>query len=104
MSYDLQVGWLEVTQDKYGQPANTLGYKVWDMTDDQNPVEKADVPDLTATLVDFVADPDNAPPVAVCAYNAEGDGTRSDAVIADPPGPAVPAAVQGVTATILPKE
>ena len=103
MNDDLLVAWLVTLLDIGGQPANVLGYKIWDMTDPLVPVEVADVTGTEYLLVDFVADPNNPPPVAVSAYNAQGDGARSATVIASAPNPSVPEAVQGVSATIVPK-
>lgn len=103
MNDNLLVSWNPVPLDIGGQPANILGYKVWDMSDPLVPAEVADVLGLTVTLVDFVADPNNPSPIAVSAYNAQGDGARSSTVTAGVPTPSVPEAVQGVTAAILPK-
>lgn len=103
MNDDLLVSWNAVSLDIGGQSANILGYKVWDMADSLVPVEVADVSVLTATLVDFVSDPNSPRPIAVSAYNAQGDGARSATVIASAPNPSVPEAVQGVTAVIIPK-
>ena len=102
---DLLIGWLATALDIGGQPANVQGYKIWDMTDPLNPVEAQNVPAPATAflLVDFVTDPNNAPPIAVSAYNAQGDGARSATVIASAPAPSVPEAVQGVTAVVVPK-
>jgi len=103
MNDDLQVDWIAVTLDIGGQPANVLGYKIWDMTDPLVPAEVDDVTTTSSLLVGFVSDPNNAPPIAVSAYNAEGDGARSATVIASPPSASVPEQVGGVTAVIIPK-
>ena len=103
MNDDLLVSWNAVALDIGSQPAAILGYKVWDMTDPLVPVEVADVRSLITALDDFVSDPNNPPPIAVSAYNAQGDGARSATVTAVLPNPSVPEAVQGVTAVIIPK-
>jgi len=73
MNDDILVSWVAVTQDIGGQPANVLGYKIWDMRD--VPVQVADVTSGEShTLVGFVDDPAALYPIAVSAYNAEGDG------------------------------
>jgi len=105
MNDDLLVGWIATSLDLGGQPANVLGYKIWDMTDPLNPVLAADTlsPITGYTLVGFVLDPNNPPPISVSAYNVQGDGARSATVIAGLPSLSVPEAVQGVTAVIIPK-
>ncbi len=102
---DLLVSWSPVTLDIGSQPANVLGYKIWNMTDPLNPVEAADVlaPATSHLIVDFVDIPSSPPPIAVSAYNTEGDGARSSTVVARPPSQSVPEAVQGVTAVVVPK-
>ncbi len=103
MNDDLLVSWNSVALDIGGQPANVLGYKVFDMANPSAPVEVADVVGLSATLVGYVQDPATQYPIAVSAYNAIGDGPLSITVVPGAPNPSVPERVSGVTATILPK-
>ncbi len=104
MNDDLQISWNPASLDIGGLPAQTLGYKIWNMSDPLNPAEVADVNDgsTTVTLTGFVTDPINPPPIAVSAYNSIGDGARSATVIASPPGRSVPETVTGVTAIVIP--
>lgn len=103
MNDDLVVSWNPVLTDIGGQPANVLGYKVFDMVDPAAPVEVADVPGVTVTLVGYVTDPAATYPVAVLAYNAVGDGPMSAIVTPGFPSASVPSQVVGVIATIVPK-
>ena len=104
MNDDLLVSWNLVGLDIGGQPANVLGYHIYDMTDLSAPVQVADeTGGTTHTLVGFVTDPTAIYPVAVAAYNAIGEGPMSTIVIPSPPSASVPGQVTGVTATIVPK-
>ena len=101
MNDDLLVNWNEVLLDIGGQPANVIGYKIYDMTG--APTEVADVTAPPHTLVGYISDPSTVYPIAVAAYNAAGTGPMSQTVIPSTPEQSVPEMVQGVTATILPK-
>jgi len=103
MNDDILVSWLPVTQDIGGQPANVLGYKIWDMRDAAAPVQVADVAESPHTLVGFVDDTTVLYSFAVNAYNAIGDGPLSSTVVATAPSASVPEQVLGVSATIIPK-
>ena len=103
MNDDILVSWLPVDLDIGGQPANVLGYKIWDMRDSAAPVQVADVTESPHTLLGFVDDTTVLYTLAVSAYNAEGDGPLSATVVAAAPSASVPAQVLGVSATITPK-
>ena len=101
---DLRVDWLPVNQDIGGQPANVLGYKIFDLTNPVSPSLIVDAGLVTSFLiVDHVKDPLVQYPVAVLAYNAIGDGPLSITVVPGSPSASVPEQVQGVQATIIPK-
>lgn len=101
---DLRVDWLPVTQDIGGQPANVLGYRIYDLTNPASPELKADAGLVTSfLLVDYITDPLVQYPVAVAAYNSVGEGPLSVTVVPGSPAASVPEQVQGVQATIIPK-
>lgn len=102
MNDDILVGWTPVLLDIGGQPANTLGYKIWDMSG-ATPVEVADVTDSPHTLVGYVDDPTRTYSFAVAAYNVQGEGPMSSTIVASAPSASIPAQVAGVTVTIIPK-
>jgi hypothetical protein len=101
MNDDLLVSWDDVLLDIGGQPANVIGYKIYDMTG--SPTEVADVTASPHTLVGYISDPAAVYPIAVAAYNSAGVGPMSQTVIPSAPDQSVPEMVQGVTATIIPK-
>ena len=101
MNDDLLVSWNEVLLDIGGQPANIIGYKIYDMTG--TPTEVADVTASPHTLVGYITDPAATYPVAVAAYNSAGEGPMSATVVPNAPAQSVPEMVQGITATIIPK-
>jgi len=102
---ELAVTWAEVAVDIGGQPAQVQGYRIYDMTDPAAPFLAAEVraPASSHTLVGYVEDANNPPPIAVAAYNSVGEGARSQTVVASAPSLSVPSQVTGVTVTIIPK-
>jgi len=103
MNDDIFVSWNSVALDIGGQPANVLGYKIWDMRELTAPVQVADVVGVSHTLLGFVDDTTALYPLAVSAYNAIGDGPMSATIVAAAPSASVPEQVTGVSATIIPK-
>ena len=102
MNDDIVITWTPVVLDIGGQPANVLGYKIWDMSSG-TPVEAADVPSGPHTLVGYVADATLTYSFAVSAYNAQGEGLMSTTIVAALPTASIPEQVTGVTVTIIPK-
>lgn len=102
MNDDIVVTWDPVTLDIGGQPANVQGYRIYD-TALPPEVPIADTTDNPHTLVGYVDDPTKTYSFAVTAYNAEGEGLKSVAVVAASPSASIPEQVTGVTVTIAPK-
>lgn len=102
MNDDLLVSWDPVGLDLGGQPANVIGYRIYDMTGG-TPFLLADVTSSPHTIPGHIVDPSLPYPVAVAAYNSVGEGEMSDTVVPGPPSQSVPSKVLGVTAAIIPK-
>jgi len=103
MNDDILVTWDPVTLDIGGQPANVLGYRVYDTTLPEAPIADVEAPLVDATLVGYVDDPTKTYSFSVAAYNLVGEGPKSVAVVASPPTASIPEQVTGVTVTIVPK-